>query len=258
MNDSHISNNCLQYTRDSIDSIQSNVAFESPVSLTLNGQVWVTFHCSPLELEYLAVGFLFNEGFINSFTEIENIHLCSQKDNIDVWLNHAVEKPISWQRTSGCGGGSTSVEIGKDPLPPLAIEAKLDPIQIFNLMDQFMTEQPAHSEFGGVHTSALADGEKQLFQVIDIGRHNTIDKIAGRILMEPIKVQTPILITSGRISSDMVQKAVRLRAPYLISMRSASQLGITLADEFGITVIAGARRGRFNLFSHPERIRSNL
>ncbi len=121
-------------------------------------------------------------------------------------------------------------------------------------MDHFLSEQLPHSEWGGVHTSALADGANQLFQIHDIGRHNTFDKISGRILLNKITVATPILLTSGRISSDMVQKSVRMGAPLLISLRSASQMSISLAEQWGLTLISGARRGRFNLLCHSERI----
>lgn len=254
MNDSHVPHKCWQYSRETIEPIRPNVALESPVSLTLNGQVWVTFHCTPTELDKLALGFLFNEGFIETLAEVENVHVCDQKDNVDVWLNHSVEKPASWRKTSGCGGGTTAVEIERYTFNPVKNNETLNRDEIFALMDQFMTGQPAHSEYGGVHTSALADGPTQLFQVIDIGRHNTIDKIAGCILLDKLEIQTPVLITSGRLSSDMVQKATRLGVPFLISMRSASALGISLAETYGITLISGARRGRFFLFSHPERI----
>jgi FdhD protein len=149
------------------------------------------------------------------------------------------------------------VEPEKKPFEPIQNNTTLKPEQVFGLMDQFMTEQPAHSQYGGVHTSALADCGTQLLQINDIGRHNTIDKIAGRILLDRLEVQTPVLVTSGRISSDMVQKAARMRAPFLVSMRSASDQGIALAKTYGITLISGARRGRFFLFSHPERITSS-
>lgn len=257
MNDSHIPTQYLQYTREGSEPFQTNAAIESLVDLTVNGERWITFHCTPVDLEALATGYLFNEGFIDSFSEVENIHLCAQKDNIDLWLNHPVEKPSTWRKTSGCGGGVSAVEIEEDKIEQIAGDLLLSPSQIFELMDQFMTDQLSHAEFGGVHTSALADGGKQLFQVIDIGRHNTIDKITGRILMDHLKIKTPVIITSGRISSDMAQKASRLSVPFLVSMRSVSHLGITLSERYGITLISGARRGRFFLCSHPERLTSD-
>lgn len=254
MNDGRVTLSYQQFTRERIETVRSNVAVEEPVSLTVNGQVWLTFQCTPEELDALAVGFLFNEGFIQTMDEVENIHVCENKDNVDVWLNHSVQKPASWRRTSGCHGGTSSADLERDHFEPVSNPARLDPNQVFSLMDLFLSEQVPHSESGGVHTSALADGTKQLFQIHDIGRHNTFDKISGRILLDKVEVETPILLTSGRISSDMVQKSVRMGAPFLISMRSASQMGISLAEQWGLTLISGARRGRFNLLCHPERI----
>jgi FdhD protein len=250
----HVSLNYQQISQEGIRTAQSNIAIEFPVSLTVNGQIWLTFQCTPMDIEAMGIGFLFNEGFIRSMDEVENIHVCEQKDNLDIWLNHSVQKPETWRRTSGCHGGESSVIPERDLLEPVTNKALLNTAQIFDLLEQYLSEQLPHSESGGVHTSALADGATQLFQVYDIGRHNTFDKIAGRILINKLVIQTPVLISSGRISSDMLLKSVRMQAPFLISMRSTSQKGISLADQLGVTLIGGARRGRFNLFTHPERI----
>ncbi len=247
---------CTQYSKEGSEEVSINIAVESPVSLTVNGQTWLTFQCTPENLEEMAVGFLFNEGFIRSMDEVANIHVCEQKDNVDIWLNHSVQKPASWRRTSGCHGGSTSADLERDHFEPVTNPIRLNPSQIFELMDQFLNEQTPHSESGGVHTSALADETALLFQIHDIGRHNTFDKIAGQILLRNMELKKPILLTSGRISSDMLQKSVRMQVPFLISMRSTSQMGIQLAEKWGITIIGGARRGRFNVFAHPERLQT--
>ena len=250
----HTPFSCSQYSKDGREDLTAQIAIEAPVSLTVNGQVWLTFQCTPDQLEEMAVGFLFNEGFLRSMDEVVILHVCEQKDNVDVWLDHAVQKPVSWRRTSGCHGGTTSADLQQDRFEPVTGNHTLTTGQVFSLMDQFLNQQTPHSESGGVHTSALADGDRLLFQIHDIGRHNTFDKIAGHILMQQVPVSVPVLITSGRISSDMLQKSVRMRAPFLISMRSTSQMGIQLAQEWGITLISGARRGRFNVFTHPDRI----
>jgi FdhD protein len=254
MNAGHIPLSFRQYSPEGIEQLLSNIAVESPVSLTVNGEIWLTFQCTPVDLEALAVGFLYNEGFLRSLGEVENLHVCDQKDNVDVWLNHAVQKPQSWRRTSGCHGGTSSADLERDRFDPIDNRFTMRPTQVFALMEQFLNDQKPHSESGGVHTSALADGPDQLFQIHDIGRHNTFDKIAGRIILNTMRIETPVLLTSGRVSSDMLQKTVRMRAPFLISMRSTSQMGINLAEKWGVTLIGGARRGRFNLFCHPERI----
>ncbi len=243
-----------QVTPDGCESIQTNIAVEYPVSLTVNGEIWLTFQCTPQFLEALAVGFLYNEGFIFSLDEVANIHVCDSKDNVDIWLNHSVKKPLSWKRTSGCHGGTTSMDLDRDNFQPITHPAPSSPQQIFSLVDEFLTKQPPHSESGGVHTSALADHGHIHLLLHDIGRHNSFDKIAGFILLEKIRLENPAILTSGRASSDMLQKTIRMQIPYLITMRSTSRTGIELAEEWGITLISGARRGRFTILAHPERI----
>ncbi len=136
------------------------------------------------------------------------------------------------------------------------IQHALSVAKLLSLISSFQDNQPPHSESGGVHTSAFADGEKIIFYQEDIGRHNTFDKIAGRILMDKIDPMIPIVLTTGRVSSDMMQKAIRLRTPYIISMRSTSSISINLANDWGITLICSARKTRFNVFAHQERILS--
>ena len=89
---------------------ESEVIVESPVSLMVNGDLWLTFRCTPIDLEALAAGFLFNEGVIREKEEIASVHVCEHRDMIDVWINHPTEKPANWQRTSGCTGGVTALE----------------------------------------------------------------------------------------------------------------------------------------------------
>ncbi|HZJ24486.1 MAG TPA: formate dehydrogenase accessory sulfurtransferase FdhD, partial [Anaerolineales bacterium] len=84
---------------------------EAPVSLTVNGQVWLSFMCTPVNLEALAVGFLYNEGVLESMDQVEDVRVCEHGDNVDVWLNRSVEQPKSWRRTSGCTGGVTAVDL---------------------------------------------------------------------------------------------------------------------------------------------------
>ena len=77
----------------------SQVIVETPVSLTVNGDVWLSFMCTPIDLEAMAVGFLFNERLITTIDEIASIRLCSTGDNVDLWLNHQIEKPALWKRS---------------------------------------------------------------------------------------------------------------------------------------------------------------
>jgi FdhD protein len=129
---------------------------------------------------------------------------------------------------------------------------------IGHLVELLIENQELYRETGGVHTSALSDGEKIVFIADDIGRHNSLDKIAGLCLMNNVWPETRILITTGRISSEMLQKAARIQAPILISRTSPSSLSIEMAERYGITLIGYARRDRFNVYSNSQRLETNL
>ena len=248
----------IQYERYEFKKWQHHDAetiVETPVSLTVNGAVWLSFMCTPVQLEALAVGFLYNEGIIESMDEVSDVRVCEHGDNVDVWLNHAAEQPTSWRRTSGCTGGVTAVDLLAKPNVSFDRDSlKLSPDAIGNLVEMLFESQELYRETGGVHTSALSDGEKVLLSAEDIGRHNTLDKIAGLCLMNNVWPANRILITTGRISSEMLQKAARLQAPILISRTSPSSLSIEMAERYGITLIGYARKHRFNVYSSGERV----
>lgn len=238
------------------ESLDAETIVEAPVSLTVNGQVWLTFMCTPVDLEAMAVGFLFNEGIIENMDEVEDVRICEHGDNVDVWLNRSVEQPTSWRRTSGCTGGITAV----DALARLDVSfggdhPQVPPETIGHLVEQLFDSQSLYRETGGVHTSALSNGEKLVIVAEDIGRHNTLDKIAGLCLMNDIQPETRILITTGRISSEMLQKAARMDVPILISRTSPSSLSIEMAERYGITLIGYARKHRFNVYTDSQRVK---
>jgi len=228
---------------------------ETPVSLTVNGNVWLTFMCTPVHLEALAVGFLYNEGIIKAMDDVEDVRVCQHGDNVDVWLNRKAEQPTSWRRTSGCTGGVTAVDLLARPnVSFYGSRFEIQPDAIGKLVELLFESQSLYRETGGVHTSALSDGEQIILSAEDIGRHNTLDKIAGLCLMENVFPAKRILITTGRISSEMLQKAARLGAPILISRTSPSSLSIEMAERYGITLIGYARRHRFNVYSNSQRV----
>jgi FdhD protein len=238
------------------ESQDAHTIVETPVSLTVNAEVWLTFMCTPIDLEAMAVGFLYNEGIIETMEEVVDVRLCEHGDNVDVWLNHAVEQPASWRRTSGCTGGVTAV----DALARLDVsfegdQLEVQPETVGHLVEALFNAQALYRETGGVHTSALSDGHEIVLVAEDIGRHNTLDKIAGLCLMKNIQPQTRILLTTGRISSEMLQKAARMNVPILISRTSPSSLSIEMAERYGVTLIGYARRHRFNVYTDPRRIK---
>jgi FdhD protein len=248
----------IQYERYEFkkwEHFDAETIVEAPVSLTVNGEVWLSFMCTPVNLESLAVGFLYNEGMIESMDEVEDVRVCEHGDNVDVWLNRSVEQPASWRRTSGCTGGVTAVDLLAKPNISLSGDRlAVQPEVIGKLVEMLFESQSLYRETGGVHTSALSDGTGVILSAEDIGRHNTLDKIAGLCLMDNVFPETRILITTGRISSEMLQKAARLQAPILISRTSPSSLSIEMAERYGITLIGYARKHRFNVYSNSQRV----
>lgn len=235
------------------ETIDAGIVIEKPVSLTVNNEIWLTFMCSPSYLEALAVGFLFNEGIINSTDDIASVRACAHEDNVDVWLNFNVEQPKDWRRTSGCTGGFTSVI---DHQTPAHIDNGhvISPKVINRLVVDLLNTQKVYREVGGIHSSVLSDGLGQFIIAEDIGRHNTVDKIAGRYLLEERVFLKRIFISTGRISSDMLQKAARLGASIVVSRTSPSSLSIELAEHWGITLVGYARRDGYNIYTHAGRI----
>jgi FdhD protein len=241
---------------------ETHAITEISVTLTVNGEDWLALLCTPLEMEALAVGFLYNEGLVHSKAEIASVRVCPAGDNVDVWLTHAVEKPAQWRRTSGCTGGVTGVPARVQAVEPhgmaLAVPAAdgvvLSPEQVISLVGQLFAAQDLYQATGGVHTSALSDGKRILIAAEDIGRHNTLDKIAGRCLLDGINPQHRVLLTTGRISSEMMQKATRIGASVVISRTAPSSLSIEMAEQSGITLIGYARRDRFTVYCHPQRV----
>ncbi len=247
--------NYWKYSTKGWEYIDSHIIQESHVSLTVNGEVWLTWMCTPTDLEALAVGFLYNEGVINDIKEVEIVRPCENLTNIDVWLNHPVTKPIHWKRTSGCAGGQTSVkEISSEQ--PSQFASIIQPEKLLRCMDQLLDVQELYREVRGVHCSALSDGEKILVRAEDIGRHNTLDKVSGWVLLHKIQTTQKVILTTGRISSEMLQKSARLGAMVIVSRTSPSSLSIQSADKLGITLIGYARRNQFNVYTHPERLQA--
>jgi FdhD protein len=248
-----------QFKSFKIKETNAPVILETSVSLTINGDLWFSFMCTPTDLEALAIGFLYNEGLITAIDEVASVRVCPAGDNVDVWLNHPVEKPSLGRKTSGCTGGITSAVLDtKKESVSVARAGEYSTItvdQINQLIATLFDSQDLYKETGGVHTSILTDGMNGSIIGEDIGRHNTLDKISGKLLQNTIEYKEKFIITTGRISSEMIQKAVKIGATILISRTSPSSLSIEIAQEMGITLIGYARHNQFRLYSHPQRIK---
>jgi FdhD protein len=228
---------------------------EAPVGLTVNGQPWLTFLCTPTDLEALAVGYLFNEGLIADAADLAAVRACGSGANVDVWLWRAISRPSAWQRTSGCAGGATSDSaVPEMALLRLQSGTCLAAPMVGELMAALYRAQEMYAETGGVHCSALSDGERIVMLAEDIGRHNTLDNLAGRCLLGREVMAGSILLTTGRVSSEMALKAARMEVPILISRSAPTSLAVERANRWGLTLIGYDRRDRFNVYTHPWRL----
>lgn len=246
----------FQHTLAGWEKLDGAAILESPVTLTVNGEVWLTLMCTPTDLEALALGFLYNERLLDSMEEVASLRVCPQADNVDVWLTRSVEKPAQWRRTTGCTGGLTGVDVAvaAQSLPVIYNGVTYQPDQIGRLVSLLYDSQDLYRQAGGVHTSALSNGRELCVVAEDIGRHNTLDKLAGLYLLKGLSIPQRLVLTTGRISSEMLQKTARLGAALVISRTAASALAIELAQAWNITLIGYARRDRFRIYTHPERI----
>lgn len=245
-----------QYRENRMRRSSVDVITEKPLTLTVNGVLWLTFMCTPTDIKALAVGFLYNEGIVERFEEIAEVYLCKSEENIDVWLNKDAEKPTEWRHTTGCAGGVTSSN-GFMAKPLTQDDRVYAPQLINNLIGLLFESQDLYRSAGGAHASALSDGDRMLLVCEDVGRHNTLDKIAGRMLLDNLRPNQRILLTTGRLSSEMLQKSARIGAPLVISRTSPTSASVHIAHQLGITLIGYARRSQFNIYSHPERIQKS-
>jgi FdhD protein len=253
MVEGHQAAHFTRYSAGETEPRSSEIAIEVDVTLSVNGEAWLGYRCSPENLEAMAVGYLYNESFIQSAQEVASVRVCDEGDHIDLWLDHDVKKPTTWSKTSGCQGGVTQTI--PEAILPVNNPVRYPIAQILAAIDRFLTElaKPAFPQHG-VHTSMLLDKDQVICVINDIGRHNTLDKIAGECLLQHITLAEPVLITTGRLSSEMVYKTARMAIPLAISLHSTSDMAIKAADALGVTLVGHARRSQIDIYTHPERV----
>lgn len=243
------------------ESLDDEVVNESPLSIFLNDQKLVTLMSTPSDQKYLALGFLFSEGLIGAKEDVRKILFSSKKNQVKILTQEKHRIPKTSAKvgtlTSGCGKGKSFQDLEDiDPLTDVLInlEFTLTPGQIEKLVKEFEKRSSLFRSTGGTHSAALADKEKILLFNEDIGRHNAIDKILGESLLKRTPLQDKILISSGRVSSDILLKAWRAKISLIVSRSAPTSLAVELAQKTGITIVGFARGKRMNVYSYPVRI----
>ena len=247
------------YRVDDGEDCRKKVIGEAVCNLIVNGQEWVTFFCTPSDLEYLAIGFLFDAGVIEGADEVENVRVTSGRQSLEALVEVTlrrkdVDLPSRSTLTSGCGGGLTFYDVAAKR-SPLDSDLKITPTQVYDAMHQLLTANAdLHHDVGGFHSAALSDGQELLFVAHDVGRHNTVDKIAGAALSRGIALRDHLLVTTGRVSTEMLAKAARMGVPIVISRNSPTAMAVNLAREWQITIAGYVRGHRMHVYSAEERI----
>ncbi len=230
------------------------VVEEVAACLHINGQPWVTLMCSPHALDDLVLGFLRAEGIIASLDDVLEISPSPNDHCVDVWLRDPQGTlPSLGAITSGCGGGITFASL-TEQIPPVREERRFSARAISRLMGMLLRAARLYHQARGIHSAALADGERLLLYAEDIGRHNAVDRVWGQAMKAGIETSGGILLTTGRVSSEMLRKAALMRVPIVASRTSPTGLSVDLARAWNITLVGYVRRNGLRVYTVPERV----
>ncbi len=245
-------------------SVEEPVIAEIRLRIVVDGSELVELMCSPHRVRALVLGFLYHEGVIDSLDDMTGLRVCLPDGLVEVWLSRPAP-PLPTRRivTSGCTGGVSFgaylEELERYRLPPDRV--RVVPERVYLSLRQLYDRSDLYNQSGGVHTSILIDPTSPvdlnagvLAVGEDIGRHNTIDKLRGEALLRGIETCGKMIVSSGRISSEMLIKAALMGVPLVGSRTSPTQLAVTLAEHLGLTVIGYIRSGSMNVYTSPERI----
>ena len=233
---------------------------EQAVTLYLNGREVVTLLCAGHHLGELAAGFFFAEGFLQTPADVESLEVNEAEGKVNMTVRSDVSLTERlWQKrtvTSGCGKGSLFY-YSLDALmsrPVSAGTVSLSVNQILDRVEDLNRLSKTYRRTHGVHNTAVADGDRIVLFRDDIGRHNAVDMIVGHFFLNHLSLEDKFLITTGRLTSEILIKAARIRIPVLVSRNTATSLAVELAKSLNITLIGYARAGKFTVYSGAERI----
>jgi len=249
----------IRITEQERSEIDDAVASEFLLTIIFNNKELVTLLCSPSNPKELALGFLASEGLIKSREEVKRITLDDRMGIVRVETEKGDGAPedLLFKRliTSGCGRG-VSFYNASDAKSLTKVESSITiaASEIFSLMKEFQHRSEIFRTTGGVHSAALCDAKSILFFSEDIGRHNALDKIFGECLLKDIPIDDYIIVSSGRISSEMLFKVVKRKVPIVISRSAPTASGVRLAVDLGITLIGFVRGKRMNVYANDWRV----
>lgn len=231
------------------------IVVEYPFTIFINDEEFVTLLCSPSSLKYLAIGFLHSEGIINKKEDVANITVDEDNGHAYVYTkskNILAEKLYGKRTiTTGCGKGTIFYNV-MDSFKSKSVKKNISVKKenIIKLISEFNKKSELFVSTGGVHSCALCQEDKIILFEEDIGRHNALDKILGRALLEDVDLKDKMILTSGRISSEILIKVAKRQIPILVSRSAPTSLAVDIARELNIILIGFARGKKMNIYSN--------
>ena len=246
------------------------LAVEEPLEIRLAGRRFTLTMRTPGNDEELAAGFLFAEGFINDASELGEIRRvrgrkgAPEPNAIDVVLNVPADGlrarlKRNFVMSSSCGVcGKTSIDSIRRRVVPPTDSARVAPAILLALSEKLRAGQRVFAATGGLHGAAIFSLDGTMLAIReDVGRHNAVDKVIGYALTNAmVPLAQHIMMVSGRLSFEIVQKAAAAGVPILAAVSAPSSLAVELAEEVGTTLVGFLRDGSFNIYTRPDRIAS--
>ena len=235
--------------------VKDKIITEYPLSIYVNKNYFSTLMITPDNIEFLILGFLHSEFVIDDINEIVNLDLDLENHRCDVSINHEIQVN-NFQKLNiltHTYDDKKLSKIAKKDLPVISLNHRFDLNNIFEEVAMFNKESILFKETGGVHSVKLIYANtKMLFE--DIGRHNAVDKAIGYLLKNSIKQEDIFIVTSSRISSDILLKLALMNISLIVSRSAPTSLAVELANRLGITIIGFARGNKLNIYTHQDRI----
>ncbi|MBH44499.1 MAG: formate dehydrogenase family accessory protein FdhD [Gammaproteobacteria bacterium] len=240
------------------DEREFPVTGELPLTIYVNKKEVVTLMTLGHYPESLVIGYLRNQGFIKKIDDLVSVQVdwdvnsaVVQTTNQNQKLNNELTHKIV---TSGCGQGTTFSGIWDDLKNKKLQSKQIKQSTIYKLLKLLHDKNEIYRQSGAVHGCALCDKEKIIDFVEDVGRHNAVDAIAGNMWLDDIESTDKIFYTTGRLTSEMVIKVAQMEIPYLISRSGITEMGLTVAQETGVTLMGRAKGKHFLVYNGSENI----
>ena len=235
------------------------VISEARIELDVNdGQFRLAMLCLPRDLDALAVGFLLGEQALTRRQDLTAVEVRPEQGRVilrgdfDTDVLEAITRRWTWG--TGCGGGGTAGDLASPAYSPAGPGPCIAAGRLAELAHDFQLRAALWQQTGGVHACALAAADGIVLFAEDVGRHNAFDKVMGRAALDGVSVADKVVLATGRLSAEIVAKAVACRVPMLVSRSAVTALGLRLARRYGVTLVGFLRGRRLNVYTGFQRV----